>query len=471
MASSTQALIALIREGKPMTLRQQVKLAVFLSFPSMLAQVSSVVMQYIDASMVGHLGAADAAAIGLVSTSIWLFGGVCSAISTGFAVQVAHRVGANDYTAARNVVRQGILTALCLAACISVIGMSISPFLPEWLGGGKEITGLSSTYFLIYALGIPFVELNFISGAMVRCSGNMKVPSMLNIGLCVQDVIYNFLLIFPSRTIEIAGYYINLPGAGLGVAGAAWGTFLAVAVTALAKTYYLFFRCKELNMKADSGSWKPTIHVLSRAGNISSPIAMERVVMCGAQIVTTMIVAPLGMFAIAANSFGITIESLCYMPGYGIADASTTLVGQSLGAKRQRLTKRFSIIGITMGMGIMTIMGGIMYFFAPEMMGLITNEATIISQGAEVLRIEAFAEPMFAASIVAYGILVGAGKTLISSCTNFGSIWLVRITLALMLAPSMGLKGVWIAMAIELCFRGLVFLFILLRWKWLNKMF
>ena len=313
------------------------------------------------------------------------------------------------------------------------------------------------------------MELNNISGGMLRCSGNMKVPSILNILLCIQDVIYNFFLIFPSREISLFGQDIWIPGAGLGVAGAAWGTLLAIAVTAFAKTYYLFFRCKELDMKADKGSWKPAIQTLKRAANISSPIALERVIMIGAQIVTTTIIAPLGTFAIAANSFGITIESLCYMPGYGIADASTTLVGQSLGAKRKKLTKWFSVIGIIMGMGVMTIMGAIMYFFAPEMMSLITNEPGIISLGADVLKIEAFAEPMFAASIVSYGILVGSGNTMISSATNFCSIWLVRITLAFLLAPSLGLMGVWIAMAIELCFRGIVFLIIIFRWKWLHK--
>lgn len=452
-----------------MVWQQQVRLFILLSFPSILAQVSSVIMQYIDASMVGHLGALEAASIGLVSTSTWLFGGLCSAIATGFSVQVAHRIGANDHAGARNVVRQGIVTALLLTAVISCIAMGISSYLPVWLGAGEEIHANASLYFFIFAMAIPLMELNNISGGMVRCSGNMKVPSMLNIGLCVQDIIYNFFLIFPSREILFMGKDLWIPGAGLGVEGAAWGTFLAVAVTALAKTYYLFFRCKELNMRADKGQWKPALKTLKNAAMISSPIALERVVMCGAQIVTTAIVAPLGTFAIAANSFGITIESLCYMPGYGIADASTTLVGQSLGAKRKKLTKWFASIGVSMGMGVMTIMGAIMYFFAPEMMALITSESEIISLGAEVLRVEAFAEPMFAASIVTYGILVGAGRTLISSSTNFCCIWLVRITLAFLLAPSMGLMGVWVAMAIELCIRGLVFLFILFRWKWLEK--
>lgn len=467
--NGTQTLLAMIREGKEMTWEHQLKLFIYLSFPSILAQISSVLMQYIDASMVGHLGASEAASIGLVSTSTWLFGGCCAAIATGFSVQVAHRIGANDHSGARNVVRQGILTAIGLAACLALIAMAISPFLPGWLGADEEIHANATLYFFIFATCLPLMELNNIAGGMVRCAGNMKVPSMLNILLCIQDVIYNFFLIFPSRTYQIFDTDVYVPGAGLGVAGAALGTVLAVAVTAAAKAYYLFFRCKELNMKADKGSWRPTSQILGRAAKISSPIALERVIMTSAQIVTTAIVAPLGMFAIAANSFGITIESLCYMPGYGIADASTTLVGQSLGAKRKKLTRWFAIIGITLGMGVMTIMGAVMFFFAPEMMGMITNQPEIISLGAEVLKVEAFAEPFFAASIVAYGILVGSGNTLLSSSTNFCSIWLVRITLAFLLAPTYGLMGVWIAMAIELTFRGCVFLFHLFRWKWLDK--
>ena len=92
-------------------------------------------------------------------------------------------------------------------------------------------------------------------------------------------------------------------------------------------------------------------------------------------------------------------------------------------------------------------------------MQLVTTDPAVVRLGAEVLRIEAWAEPMFAASIVAYGVFVGSGKTLIPSLMNLGSIWIVRLTLALLLAPSMGLHGVWIAMCIELCWRGAAFLF------------
>ncbi|MDE7118764.1 MAG: hypothetical protein K2O61_09040, partial [Bacteroidaceae bacterium] len=91
-----------------------------------------------------------------------------------------------------------------------------------------------------------------------------------------------------------------------------------------------------------------------------------------------------------------------------------------------------------------------------------------ITLGAEVLRIEAWAEPMFAASIVAYGVFVGSGKPLVPSIMNLGSIWIVRLSLSLLLAPTMGLRGVWIAMCIELCWRGAAFLVRLRGRGWSN---
>ena len=201
---------------------------------------------------------------------------------------------------------------------------------------------------------------------------------------------------------------------------------------------------------------------------ISLPMGLEHVVICGAQIMTTVIVAPLGIPAIAANSFAITAESLCYMPGYGIADAATTLVGQSLGAGRCRLTRRFAYITVFMGMAVMGIMGVVMYIFAPQIIGTMTPVEEIRRLGVMALRIEAFAEPMFAAAIISYGVFVGAANTLVPSLMNFFSIWAVRISLAAWLAPTMGLKGVWVAMCAELCFRGSIFLIRLRGKRWMK---
>ena len=121
-----------------------------------------------------------------------------------------------------------------------------------------------------------------------------------------------------------------------------------------------------------------------------------------------------------------------------------------------------------MGIAVMAVMGVVMYVTAPFIMGIMTPVEEVVDLGARILRIEAFAEPMYAAAIVAYGVFVGAGSTLASSVMNLASIWGVRLSLAAVLAPRYGLEGVWIAMCIELCFRGAIFLFRLYRKKWLG---
>lgn len=461
-------LLAMIRRGQEMSLRQQLRLTAVLSWPAIVAQLSTIVMQYIDAAMVGSLGAESSASIGLMATSTWLMWGLCSAVASGFSVQVANRIGASDRRGAEGVLRQSFLPVIVFSILLAVFGAAISGNLPLWLGGSDDIAPGASSYFLIFSLSLPFLQISFLSGAMLRCSGNTLFPGIVNVGMCVLDVIFNFFLIFPAHDLDFAGMSLQLPGAGLGVTGAAIGTALAETVAAAVMLWYLWQRNKELNLRHSHGSFIPGRHCLRRAFRISTPLGIEHMLMCGAQVFITAIVAPLGTVAIAANAFAVTAESLCYMPGYGISEAATTLVGQSLGAGRERLARSFAKITVISGIVVMTAMGVVMYVGAPVMMGIISPVEAICSLGTEVLRIEAFAEPMFAASIVAYGVFIGAGDTLVPAGMNLGSIWGVRLTLAAILAPTMGLKGVWIAMAIELCFRGAIFLLRLRTDRWLR---
>ncbi len=462
-------LLGLIRSGGELDGRRKLLLTVKLSAPAIVAQLSSIVMQFIDASMVGHLGAEASASIGIVSTTTWLFWGMLTALATGFSVQVAHAIGAGEFSRARSIFRQAITSTVVFSLLLAAVGCGISGGLPRWLGGADDICHDASLYFFVFALFLPALQLNFLGGAMLRCSGNMHVPSLLNMLMCAMDVVFNFFLIFPARDIDIFGVSMSMPGAGLGVLGAALGTVLAETVTAVLMMWYACVRSKDLSILGVKGGFLPTRDCLRKAARISLPMGTEHAVLCGAQIFLTVIVAPLGTFAIAANAFAITAESLCYMPGYGIADAATTLVGQGLGAGRRELTRSFAWISVWLGMAVMTVMGVIMYIAAPSIMGVMTEVVPIRELGAAALRIEAFAEPMFAASIVAYGVFVGAGDTLVPSVMNLGSMWVVRITLAAILAPAMGLQGVWLAMCIELCFRGAIFLIRLRYGRWMRR--
>ena len=440
-----------IRLGRDMARREKLNLIVGLSIPSMLAQISTVMMFFIDASMVGHLGAEASASIGLIESTTWLIGSLLSAAATGFSVQVAHFIGANDFVKARQVFRHALICGLLFSVCLALIGVAIHLPLTYWLGGGSDIADNSSRYFLIYALALPFIFLYHTSEMMLKSAGNMHTPSVMAILVCICDVVFNYLFIYIFK---------------MGVVGAAYGTALAYICISLPNLWLAACQNKILNLRQDAARFHWVKEYVRNACKISIPIAIQNILMSGAQIVSTMIVAPLGNIAIAAHSFAITAESLCYMPGYGIGDAATTLVGQTHGANRMDLCKNFAYMTVGLGMAVMALMGVVMYVFAPEMIGLLSPVESIQELGTTCLRIEAFAEPFFAASIVTYSVCVGAGDTFKPAAINLSTMWFVRLTLAYGLSKSYGLEGVWIAMAVELTFRGILFLVRLFRGSW-----
>lgn len=458
-------LLSRIRNGGSMTGYEKLNLIWLLSVPSILAQITSVMMFFIDQAMVGSLGAESAAAVGLVESTTWLFGSFSSAVAMGFSVQVAHFIGANDFRKARDVFRHGLIAALLFSLIVSMVGIAVSWRLPYWLGGGADIADDASAYFRIFAFIIPFFQLNILCSAMLKASGNMRIPSISSITMCVLDVVFNFLLIYPSRTVEILGSQIWIPGAGWGVVGAATGTALAVVITSLILSWVAIFRSTMLSLRIDKERFRFMWDYIRKALSIGAPMAVQAFLMSSAQIVSTMIVAPLGNIAIAANTFAITAESLCYMPGYGMGEAATTLVGQSIGAQRFDLTRSFARMTVFSGMIVMALMGVVMYFTSYDLMSLMTPVEEIRALGAGCLRIEAFAEPFFAASIITYQVCVGAGDTLKPAAINLLSMWIVRLSLAALLAQEYGLRGVWFAMAVELTFRGILFLIRLFNFR------
>ena len=422
------------------TLAPQLRLVWQLSLPAILTQITTIAMQYIDSAMVGALGADASAAIGLVASSTWLFGGVTTAVSAGFSVQVAHRIGAGEDTEARTVVRHGLAAALTLAALLALLGLGICRQLPCWLGGGADICADASAYFLTFSLMLPFSQLNSLTAGFLQCAGDMVTPSVLNAVMCGLDVVCNALLI-PH----------------FGVLGAGMGTALACALVSLAMGWCCCVRNAQLQLRrGEAHAFRPEI--LKKAFRIGAPVAVQEIAMNGAMVASTMILAPLGAAAIAANSFAVTAESLCYMPGYGVGSAATTLVGRSVGAGDAVQARRYGNICTALGGALMGCTGLLMMIFCPFVFRLLTPVAEVRTLAAQALRIGLLAEPLFGVSIAAAGALRGAGDTLVPSLLNLGSIWIVRLGLSLLLVGKLGLRGMWIAMAIELCVRGALML-------------
>ncbi len=453
-----------LQSGEHLSVREQIYFIVKLSFPAILAQISSIIMQYIDAAMVGRLGADSSAAIGLVSSATWLFGGVSSAAVVGFTIQAAQKIGAGEDKNARNIMKHAFIGAVGFAVLLAFAGALIAFPLPVFLGGDNSICHDAGIYFLIYALSIPACITTSLAGGMLQASGNMHVPGILNILMCLFDVVFNFFFIFGKN--DYLG--ITLPGAGLGVAGASLGTAVSQVVTALLMLFFLLARSPHMGLRRKE-KFKFTPSYFKIALRLAFPVALEQTIMCSAYVMATKIISPLGNVAIAAHSFAVTAESLCYMPGYGIGTAASTIIGQSIGAERRELTRKMGWIVTLFGTAIMTLSGIFMFFTAPAMMGILSSDPEVVKLGVEVLHIEAFAEPLYGASIVAAGVFRGAGDTMASGVMNLISMWAVRIPLSALLAPKIGLHGIWLAMCIELCVRGILYLIRLGGKAWSKK--
>ena len=456
MISNKDILLSKLRGGESMSGSEQLRLTLLLAVPAILAQLSMCLMSYIDAAMVGELGSAQAAAVGLVSTSTWIFGSFCYANSSGFSVQIAHRCGAKDYEGARSIFHRGMISVLLFSLLLAALGMAISPALPHWLGASPEICKDASDYFLIYAAFLPCHQLTVLASAAMIASGNVKISSITSIAMCVLDVIFNYFFIFMM---------------GMGVKGAAIGTGLATLASGIFLLLYIIFGKTELKLFRNRISRLDSRKVYAHAWQITGPLWLQNLVTRGAYIAATVLIAPLGTIAVAANSFAIIAEGFCYLPGYGMQEAATTLVGQSLGAGRKSEARRFAYISIGSGAAMMTFLAVLMWAFAPQIMGLMSNDAAVIELGAKCLRIEAWAELLYGVSIVAYGCCVGAGDTFVPSIINLVSMWIIRIGLALVLIPAMGLTGYWIAMAVELSVKGVIFAVRIKGAKWMQKNF
>ena len=421
-----------------------------LSLPAILTQITTIAMQYIDSAMVGNLGAQASAAIGLVSSTTWVLSGFSYGVSAGFSVQVAHHIGAEKDKDARKTVLHGFLAAAVVSLIVCIIGLAICKPLPMWLGGEEAIHRDASLYLLSFIIMIPFFQLNNLTSSYLQCTGDMVTPSVLNAIMCVLDVAFN--------AIFIPIY---------GVLGAGIGTTLACVVVSLVMTWFCCAKNPRIRLRKEKLGFD--FSIIKKAIAIGTPVALEEVAMCGAMVVSTVIIAPLGTVALAAHSFAVTAEGLCYMPGYGIGAAATTLVGRKVGAGKIDEARSYGDICTAMGAIFMTLTGLAMMIACPFVFSMLTPDRAVRELATQVLRIELLAEPLFAVSIVAAGALRGVDDTLVPSLMGLGTIWVIRLGLAFILVRHMGLHGMWIAMTIELCVRGLLIFWRLRTTKFYDK--
>lgn len=440
----------------------------FLAWPLMLEQVLIMLVNYVDTAMVGAMGPNATAAVALTSPASMLLNGIFAGVSIGFSVPVGRCIGAGDIDKAKRVVRQAVLAIGICGVAMTLVMQCIAPYLPVWMGGDPEIVGDATAYISIVSLAYVFSMSMQISSGILRCTGDTRTPLLFNVSTNLINMVLNFLLIYPVRTVKLLGTSFTMWGAGLGVKGAAIATAIAIAFsgTMLLRSLFREHAVCRISLKDsfrfDFGIWKEMI-------KLGTPVAFERVVISMGQVLMTAFATELGTNSLAAHSLAITAESVTFMPAFGFSMAATTLVAQSLGARKAELAKRFARY-CTIGCVIfMSAMGFLLYFGGDMLISLFTPSAAVIAIGAAALKVEALAQPMFAVAQVSTGILRGAKQTKLPLIVSIIGMWVVRIPLAFAMTrfvPSLGLTGTWIGMASDLTVRGILCLILLRSGRW-----
>jgi putative MATE family efflux protein len=441
----------------------------YLAWPTIIEQVLQSMVQYVDSAMVGVLGAAATAAVAVNTSTIWLLNGLMNSVAIGFSVLVAREIGAGRPRQARNVVRQSILASSCSGVVLAVIVQMIAGKLPIWMGAADDVVPDAIIYMRYIAAVFPFTMGMIVFSAIIRSSGDTRTPLMFNILTNIINIIGNFLLIFPSRTILIGNSAFTIWGAGMGVGGAALSSAFSTSFSGLCLFAALFRKDHPAGISW-KGDWKFDTQLLKTVVRLGTPVALERATLSFGQIALTKLVTGLGTVALASHHLANTAESITYLPPSGFATAATTLVAQSLGSGDRTLAKRYGKLCTMYGTALMTAMGVLMYLLAPQLMGVFTNDAAVIALGTKVLRIEAFAEPFFGLSLLVFGVLRGAGDTKGPFLISLFGMWIVRLPLAwaLITFTNLGLAGVWIAMMGDLIVRGICSLWRFRGGSWLT---
>lgn len=440
----------------------------YLAWPTMLEQILLTLVSYVDTAMVGSLGPDATASIAVCASSTWLINGIFAAIGIGFGVLAGRSLGAGDRIKTAAVMRQGVIATVALGALFTGLMQLIAPHLPVWLGAEPAIRADATAYIRIVGAAYIFSLGTNICSNIIRCSGDTKTPLIFNTATNLINVALNFLFIYPTRTLSIFGWDFTMWGAGMGVKGAALATSISIAFSGFMLLRAMYVKTPVTISLRDS--YKPDWPIIRQMCSLGAPVALERITLSTGQIALTAIITGLGTNALAAHHLAVTAEGMTYLPAFGISAAATTLVAQSLGAKKPALAQRYGKYTMIGGLIFMTVMGVVLFFTAEPLISLFTPAKDVVALGGSVLRLEAFAQPFTALSMVAFGAMRGAGDTKRPFIICAIAMWAIRIPLAFVLAryTGLGLTGAWIAMVADLAIRGAIALACFLRGRWVT---
>ncbi|MBE6036646.1 MAG: MATE family efflux transporter [Clostridiales bacterium] len=416
-----------------------------LAWPTMLEQLMQTAVQYIDTAMVGSLGTAATAAVGATTTVNWLIGSTTSALGVGFLAFIAKACGAGDRPLARRAVAQAVFMVLVIGTFFTALTLSLSRQVPVWMQVDKSIRELAGTYFFILYTPMLFRAATIIFGTVLRAAGDTKTPMKVGVAVNIVNVTLNFLLIYPMRPFSLLGLHFTMPGAGLGVVGAAIASAAAFVLGGVYITVVLW-RHPQISPKGES--FKPDFQILKPCLKVALPNMLQRFGTSLGYVAFASMINSLGEVATAAHTIANTVESAFYIPGYGMQTAAATLTGNAYGARDKKRMKDLTVLFIPLEIGLMILSGGALFLLAPLLMQIFSRSPEVIELGSTVLRMVAVSEPFYGFSIIVEGMMLGVGKTNRPFWYNIIGMWGIRIVGTFLCTQllSMGLISAWACM-------------------------
>ena len=425
--------------------RQTMRIILALAWPTMLEQLMQTAVQYIDTAMVGSLGTNAMAAVGATTTVGWLMGGLVSAWGVGFLAFISKACGAGDKDAAAKAVAQAVIVTVCAGVTFTVLTLSLSGVIPVWMQVAETVRPLATQYFFILYTPMLFRAATIIFGTVLRAAGDTKTPMKVGVWVNIINVTLNFLLIYPTRPLTVLGLTFTMPGAGMGVVGAALASAIAVAVGGIYITVVLW---KHPVISPKGQRFRPDWSILKPTVKVAIPNMLQRFGTSLGYVSFAAMINALGEVATSAHTVANTVESLFYIPGYGMQTAAATLAGNAYGAKDPQRMKKLARMFIPIEVGLMIISGGALFLFAPPLVKLFSADAAVIALGVTVLRMVAVSEPFYGFSIIVEGMMQGVGRTKLPFVFNVAGMWGVRILGTFICTNffGMGLVSAWACM-------------------------
>lgn len=428
--------------------RNKIATILALAIPAVLENLLQTAVGFVDTLFVSQLGIEAVIAVGLSNTLIVVYIAIFMALGVGASSLIARSVGAGDLAKAKAVAKQSTWVAILTGGLFGAVSLFFAEPLLLMMGATPDVLADASLYFRIVATSSVFIALMIVFGSILRSIGDTKTPLKVAAWINVLHIALDYLLIFGLWKF-----------AGFGIAGAAWATVIVRAVGIV--FLYRSVQKSEVSFSLFAGLAPSENKGLIELLALSTPTAIERLVMRVGQVLYFALIVRIGKETFAAHTIAGNIEQFAYMPGYGFAVAATTLVGQSIGANREKDAYSYGLLTACIGVVVMSVLGVVFLFLlSPWFASWFTTDEEVSEMVVTALRIDAFAQPFLAVSLILAGALQGMGDTKSPMYSTVVGMWIIRIAgvYVMSILFDLGIAGVWLSIAIDLLVRA-IFLF------------